>query len=169
MIKELANFEEASHRVLATEATLLSTLTFAPSSSDPSPPVRYARTFILSVGEKVAGMALYFNNYSTWLATPGIYLEDLYVRQDFRRKGYAGLLLERLAQEASEISGGIGRLEWSCLKWNKNALDFYEKIGGERMEEWIGIRVEGERLRKLAGSGGSGVVEEAKKAKETIT
>ena len=159
MIKELAGFEKADDRVEATEESLASTLSFAPDFKG-----GYAKTFLITVPalpstagqsaasseERVAGMALYFHNYSTWLATPGIYLEDLFIRPRFRRGGFATLLLKRLAEETAKVSGGRGRLEWSCLKWNVNALDFYEKIGAEQMEEWVGLRVEGQGLRKLA-------------------
>jgi len=160
LIRELASFEKAPDRVEATEALLLQTLSFAPF--DASTPDRgYARTFLLTypasssnLKETVGGMALYFHNYSTWLATPGIYLEDLFVRPEYRRKGNATRLLRRLAQEAKEVSGGRGRLEWSCLKWNTEALDFYRGIGGVTQDEWIGVRVEGEGLVKMAEGGG---------------
>lgn len=159
MIKELAGFEKAADRVEATEESLGSTLSFAPDFKG-----GFAKTFLITVPEipstvgqsggspheTVAGMALYFHNYSTWLATPGIYLEDLFIRPHFRRGGLATLLLQRLADETAKVSGGRGRLEWSCLKWNVNALDFYERIGAAKMDEWVGLRVEGQWLRKLA-------------------
>lgn len=94
-------------------------------------------------------MALYFTNYSTWLATPGIYLEDLFIRPQYRRRGFAKALLRRLGREAAELSGGKGRLEWSCLKWNKDALSTYEAMGAKTQDEWIGLRVEGEGLTKM--------------------
>lgn len=149
MINELASFENALDRVHATEELLSSTLTFDPSLTDPSPKPGYAKTIILTEGDEVAGMALYFYNYSTWLASPGIYLEDLYVRPAFRRKGYATLLLKRLAEETREVSGGKGRLEWNCLRWNEGALKFYGWLGGQRLDEWVQIRVEGEGLGKM--------------------
>jgi len=93
-------------------------------------------------------MALYFHNYSTWRAKPGIYLEDLFVREKYRRRGYATLLLRELAKDVVRIEGG--RLEWSCLKWNKDALDFYERLGATQMSEWVGLRVDGEALERLA-------------------
>lgn len=94
-------------------------------------------------------MALFFTNYSTWRGAPGVYLEDLYVRPHFRRKGYAGMLLKTLAEETLRLGGK--RLEWACLKWNENALKFYARIGAKRMDEWVGLRVDGEALEKLAG------------------
>jgi len=162
MIRELADYEKAPEKVEATEEMLLNTLSFAPFSSS-TPDNGYARTFLLtypasssSEKEQIGAMALYFHNYSTWLATPGIYLEDLFVRQQYRRKGNATLLLRRLAKEAAEVSNGRGRLEWSCLKWNIDALDFYRKIGGITKDEWIGVRVEGDGLVKMANGGKQG-------------
>ncbi|KAJ8119030.1 hypothetical protein OPT61_g82 [Boeremia exigua] len=95
-------------------------------------------------------MALYFHNYSTWTAAPGIYLEDLFVREEYRKHGYGVALLKRLAQETVRIGGK--RLEWSCLDWNEPSLKFYqsEKVGAKVKGEWVGLRVEGERLVALA-------------------
>ena len=93
-------------------------------------------------------MALYFYNYSTWRAKPGIYLEDLYVRAGERGKGYGGRLLSELAKEVVQMGGG--RLEWSVLKWNTPSIEFYEAIGAMKMDEWVGMRVDGEGLKKLA-------------------
>lgn len=94
-------------------------------------------------------MALYFYNYSTWRSRPGIYLEDLFVRETERKKGYGLRLLVELAKEVVKIEGG--RLEWSVLKWNKPSIDFYEKVvGAKAMTEWMGMRVDGEGLVKLA-------------------
>ncbi|KAF2430050.1 acetyltransferase [Tothia fuscella] len=158
MIKELAGFENAADSVHATEESLLKTLSFAPSrqqdsttatsASTPSQP-GYAKTFLLLTPQnEVAAMALYFHNYSTWRAAPGIYLEDLFVKPHFRTRGYATLLLRELAKEVQRIGGG--RLEWSCLKWNENALRFYEGLGAVQMEEWVGLRVDGDNLVKLS-------------------
>lgn len=157
MIKELAEFENAPDSVLATEASLTKTLSLAPSATDTDPNTHpqkttpgYAKTFILTAQpeNEVAAMALFFHNYSTWRSKPGIYLEDLYVRPKFRRRGYATLLLKELAKEVERIDGG--RLEWSCLKWNENALRFYESLGAVQMTEWVGLRVDGDALPKLA-------------------
>ena len=100
-------------------------------------------------GEKVA-YALWFNNFSTWLARPGIYLEDLYVRPQFRHKGVGKALLQRLADIANE--NGWGRLEWSCLKWNTPSLDFYDSLGANRLDEWVTLRVDGENLKHFGNS-----------------
>lgn len=93
-------------------------------------------------------MALYFNNYSTWRAAPGIYLEDLFVRPEYRGRGYGKRLLQELAREVKRIEGE--RLEWSVLKWNEPSIEFYEGIGAKRMEEWVGMRIEDDGLEKMA-------------------
>lgn len=106
MVKELASFENASDSVEATEESLAATLSFDASSDGafPSKATGYAKTFILTAPEgDVAGMALWFHNYSTWTSKPGIYLEDLFVRPRFRRRGYATLLLRELAKELVRI------------------------------------------------------------------
>ena len=93
-------------------------------------------------------MALYFHNYSTWRAAPGIYLEDLFIRPAFRGRSYGKRLLGELAKETVRIGGK--RLEWSVLKWNEPSLKFYEALGAKRMEEWVGMRVDGETLQDVA-------------------
>jgi GNAT superfamily N-acetyltransferase len=103
--------------------------------------------------EEVAAMALFFANYSTWRAAPGVYLEDLYVRPAHRRRGHAAALLAALAGEARAAGGDAARLEWACLRWNEGALAAYEAAGAVRMDGWVGLRVEGEGLRRLAEKG----------------
>lgn len=93
-------------------------------------------------------MALFFHNYSTWRAAPGIYLEDLFVRPEYRGRGYGTMLLRELARETERVGGQ--RLEWSVLKWNEPSLKFYEGLGAIRMEEWVGMRVDGENLGRMA-------------------
>jgi len=151
MIHELASFENASSSVEATEESLLKTLSFPASSNAKADEFTagFARCFVLiDPSSQVAGFALYFTNYSTWRGAPGVYLEDLFVRPAFRRKGYAKLLLQTLAQETLRIGGK--RLEWACLKWNENALAFYKNIGANRLDDWVGLRVDGNALLKLA-------------------
>jgi len=93
-------------------------------------------------------MALYFYNYSTWRAKPGIYLEDLFVREKFRGSGYGQRLLGELAKEVVDMDGG--RLEWAVLKWNTPSIQFYERIGAKALTEWQTMRVDGEGLKELA-------------------
>nr|KAK5434745.1 Peroxygenase 1 [Exophiala xenobiotica] len=102
---------------------------------------------------EVAGMALFFHNYSTWTSAPGIYLEDLFVRPAYRGTGFGGALIQALAREC--VSLGCKRLDWSVLKWNEPSIKFYEggNIGAKRMDEWMGMRVDGERLEELARKG----------------
>ena len=164
LIRELADYEHALDKVEATEQSLLATLSF------PSKPSKgYAKTLLLTTsapaesddpplvddhGQHVAGMALYFHNYSTWTSAPGIYLEDLFVRPAWQGRGYGTALLQALAAETLKVGGR--RLEWSVLKWNEPSIRFYEgeAIGAKRMEEWVGMRVEGEGLGRLAGGRG---------------
>ncbi|KAK1774786.1 acyl-CoA N-acyltransferase [Copromyces sp. CBS 386.78] len=164
LIRELADYEHALDCVEATEDTLAATIAFAPSSDVTSPgpdglpitepvsPSRPARCLVLEspTSNQVVGMALYFYNYSTWRARPGIFLEDLYVKQSERKKGYGKGLLVELAKEVQAMKGG--RLEWNVLKWNEPSIKFYESeaIGAQMMSEWVGMRVDGEGLPKLA-------------------
>jgi len=156
MIQELASYERALHEVLATKTTLRSTLSFPDSSSSTGFTNGYAKTLLIapsSSPESIAGMALYFHNYSTWRAAPGIYLEDLFVREAHRKRGYGKALLQALARECVRL--GCRRLEWSVLKWNEPSIKFYESevVGATMMSEWSGMRVDGENLEKLAKAG----------------
>jgi GNAT superfamily N-acetyltransferase len=149
LIHELAAYEKETSSVHATTESLLSTLTF-PSN----PRAGYAKTLLIAPSdapEEIAGFALYFNNYSTWRAAPGIYLEDLFVRPQYRGRGYGKRMLEELAKAVVSLGGK--RLEWSVLRWNEPSIKFYEGIGAKGMEEWMGMRVDGEALVKLAGEG----------------
>lgn len=95
-------------------------------------------------------MGLYFYNYSTWTGVPGIYLEDLFVKPKFRKRGYGKTLIKALANEVLKVKGQ--RLEWSCLDWNTPSLEFYKSLGAKQKAEWVGLRVDGEDLTKLAQS-----------------
>ena len=99
-------------------------------------------------GEKEIGFALYFHNFSTFLGRAGIYLEDLYVKPEYRGKGYGKAILKKLASIA--VERGCGRLEWWCLDWNKSSIDFYLSLGAEPMSEWTIYRIAGETLTNLA-------------------
>lgn len=159
LIRELADYEHELDAVEASEDTLLSTIAFAPEdieststapNTEPTSPSRPARCLLLfDEDDKPVGMALYFYNYSTWRAKAGIYLEDLFVRQTGRKKGYGKRLLVELAKEVVATKGG--RLEWSVLKWNEPSIQFYESIGAKMMNEWVGMRVDREGLTRLAG------------------
>jgi GNAT superfamily N-acetyltransferase len=141
LVRELAEFEKLLHQVTANEAQLKASL----FGERP-----YAEVLIAWVGEEAAGFALFFHNYSTFLAKPGIYLEDLYVRPPFRGSGCGKALLIHLAQLA--VQRGCGRFEWSVLDWNQRAIDFYESLGAKPLDDWTMYRVTGEALEKLARS-----------------
>ncbi|EXJ58496.1 acetyltransferase [Cladophialophora yegresii CBS 114405] len=158
LIQELASYEKALHEVLATEESLLSSLSFPVDPTDLAKGFTegYAKTLLISpvpssnVKEEIAGLALYFHNYSTWQSRPGIFLEDLFVRPPYRGTGFGTALIQALARECQRLN--CKRLEWNVLKWNTPSIDFYQgpSIGAQRMEEWVGMRVEGEALQKLA-------------------
>jgi GNAT superfamily N-acetyltransferase len=143
LIRGLAEYERLAHECVATEAALTRTL----FGERPAAEVVLAFT-----DERPAGFALFFHNYSTFLAKQGIYLEDLFVFPEFRGRGIGKKLLQRLAQLAVERD--CGRLEWSVLDWNQDAIRFYESLGAKAMDEWTVYRVTGEALTTLARSNG---------------
>ncbi|TMF68392.1 MAG: GNAT family N-acetyltransferase [Chloroflexi bacterium] len=110
---------------------------------------RYAETLIAEDGGQPVGFALFFHSFSTFLAQPGLYLEDLFVVPARRGAGIGRALLERLAQVA--VDRGCGRLEWAVLDWNKDAIRFYERLGAKPNSEWTVYRLTGEPLHALAG------------------
>ena len=138
-IKALAEYEKLSHEVVATEEKLRTTL----FGDKPA-----AEVILLRDGDETAGFALFFHNYSTFLAKPGIYLEDLFVKPKFRGRGHGKALLAALAKIAVERD--CGRLEWSVLDWNKPAIDLYLSLGSKPQDEWTVHRMTGEALRALA-------------------
>jgi GNAT superfamily N-acetyltransferase len=96
----------------------------------------------------VAGFAVWFLNYSTWTGTHGIFLEDLFVKPEFRGRGLGSGLLGHLAREC--VAKGYHRLKWSVLDWNQPSIDFYRSLGAESLDEWTEFRLTGEALAKLA-------------------
>jgi GNAT superfamily N-acetyltransferase len=138
MIRGLAEYEKLSHLVVATEDLLRNTL-FGPRPG--------AEVLLGYLDGECAGFALFFPNYSTFLAKPGIYLEDLFVKPDLRGKGVGLALLKRLARLA--VERGCGRVEWSVLNWNEPSIQFYTSLGAKPMDEWTGYRLTGEALQKL--------------------
>jgi len=139
LIKALAEFENLSDEVVATEE-LLKIKLFGINSP--------AEVQIAFDKNNTLGFALYFRSFSTFLGRPGIYLEDLYVRENARGKGVGEALLSRLAQRTREIGGG--RLEWAVLNWNEPAIGFYQKMGAAPLDEWTTYRVTGKNLQELA-------------------
>jgi GNAT superfamily N-acetyltransferase len=143
-IRDLAEYERLSHECVATEDGLRRTLFGARP---------YAECVIASLDAQPAGFALFFHNYSTFLAKPGLYLEDLFVRPAARGHGVGERLLAYLARLALER--GCGRLEWWVLDWNEPAIRFYRKLGAEPMDEWTVHRVTGSALEALARRAGA--------------
>lgn len=141
-IRELAEYEHAPEEAVATPEDLLD----HGYSANPR--------FYVDIAEwdsEPAGFALWFFNYSTWQGKPGLYLEDLFVRPRFRRKGIGRALLAYLAKVA--VDKGCGRYQWQVLDWNTPAIDFYQSLGAKVMKEWLTMRVSGEALRELGASG----------------
>lgn len=141
LIRGLAEYERLTHLVVATEETLRRTLFSEPPA---------AEVLLAFLEKEAVGFALFFQNYSTFLARPGLYLEDLFVKPHARGRGIGFALLQRLATIALER--GYGRMEWSVLDWNKPAIRFYKKLGAVPMHDWTLFRMTGEAIAKLAGS-----------------
>ena len=138
-IKKLAAYEKLSHEVVATTENLKKYL-FGDQA--------VAEVVIGYYREKPVGFALFFHNFSTFLARPGIYLEDLYVLEEERGKGFGKALLVYLAKLA--VERGCGRLEWAVLDWNEPSIQFYKSMGARIMDEWLINRVTGKALSSLA-------------------
>ncbi len=138
LIQDLATYEKAPEQVEASKDDLLNTI-FA----------KEPRVFcdLVEVDGQIAGMAIWFLNYSTWQAKHGIYLEDLYIKPEFRAKGYGKALLKHLAQICDRE--GYGRLQWWVLDWNSTAIEFYRSFGAEAMDEWTVYRTSGQALKNL--------------------
>ena len=138
LIHDLALYEKAPDEVEATEKELLETIF-----------VDNARVFcdVVDVDGEIAGMAIWFLNYSTWQGKHGIYLEDLFIKPEFRGKGYGKSLLQHLAKVCDER--GYGRFQWWVLDWNSPAIEFYKSLGAVAMDEWTVYRVSGDPLKKL--------------------
>ncbi|OHX11309.1 GNAT family N-acetyltransferase [Chromobacterium sphagni] len=138
-ITELAIYERAEHEVKASVADIEATL-FGPDAK--------AQALLCHVDGQLAGFAVYFFSYSTWLGKNGLYLEDLYVTPQIRGAGAGKALLRHLAQLACEQN--CGRFEWSVLDWNQPAIDFYQSIGAAPQSEWVRYRLAGADLRHFA-------------------
>ncbi len=144
LIQELADFERLAHEMVATEELLRKSL----FGDRPGAEVVVAR-----VDAEVVGFALFFQNFSTFLGRPGLYLEDLYIRPRFRGQGHGEELLRYLARICVERE--YGRLEWSVLDWNQRAIDFYKSLGASPMNDWTVFRVTGDALTRLSEGRGA--------------
>jgi len=137
-IKQLATYEKMLDEVVATEELLREWLFVR----------KVAEVIFIMEDDVEVGFALFFHNFSTFLGKAGIYLEDLFVKPEYRGKGYGKALIKKLASIA--VERGCGRLEWSCLDWNQPSIDFYLSLGAEAMDEWTVYRVAGDTLANLA-------------------
>lgn len=135
LIKELAEFEKLSHLVTDSEEGLRESL-FGKE--------KFVEVYLAEYDGNIAGQALFFKNYSTFLGKPGIYLEDLYVKPEFRGKGIGKALLMKVISIAKERN--YGRVEWSVLDWNKPAIDFYNSIGAVMLDEWKIFRLTSDKF-----------------------
>ena len=141
-IRGIAEYEGLSHEVVATEDGLRQSLFGDPAA---------AEVVLAYAGEELAGFAVYFHNFSTFVGRRGIYLEDLFVFPQFRRKGLGRKLLAYVARAAVERE--CGRFEWAALDWNETAISFYTRLGARPMDEWTVYRMTGDALAQLAREG----------------
>jgi len=137
-IKELAEYEKMLDEVVTDEKTLEEWI-FDKEK---------AEVIFAVVDGKEIGFAVFFHNFSTFLGRAGLYLEDLFVKPEYRGKGYGRAILKKLASIA--VERGCGRFEWWCLDWNKPSIDFYMSLGAEPMSDWTVYRITGDTLKKLA-------------------
>ncbi len=142
LVRELAAYERLADQVVLEEERLRDHL-FGPRPC--------AEALIAEDAGAAVGFALFFPTYSTFLGRPGMWLEDLYVQPPSRGKGHGAALLQAVARLALER--GCGRLEWSVLDWNQPSIDFYKALGAVPLDDWVGFRLRGEALRKLAEAG----------------
>lgn len=136
-INELAKYEQMADEVIASEE-LLNEWLFKKE---------IAEVIFIMENKKEIGFALFFHNFSTFLGRGGIYLEDLYVKSEYRGKGYGKAIFKQIAKIAVERN--CGRLEWCCLDWNKPSIDFYLSLGAKVMDEWTTYRISGDILNEL--------------------
>jgi GNAT superfamily N-acetyltransferase len=141
LVRELAEYERLAHQAVATEAD------FAESLFGPHPK---AYALIVEQDGRPAGFAVYFYNYSTFLGRPGIYVEDVFIRPEFRRGGFGRAIFKYLAQKA--VAENCGRMEWWVLDWNEPAIRFYAGLGAVPMDEWTVQRLTGDALKSFAES-----------------
>ena len=139
-IRDIAEYERMSDQVVATEELLREWLFEK----------KIAQVLIASCDGKDAGFALFFHNFSTFMGRAGLYLEDIYVRPEYRGQGLGKLFFRTLAQIAAER--GCGRMEWSCLNWNEPSIRFYQSMGAVAMEDWTVYRLSGDALARLGES-----------------
>jgi GNAT superfamily N-acetyltransferase len=135
LIMELAEYEKLLDKVTATEDKLINTI----FGKD-----KFVEVWLAEINNEPAGQVIFFRNYSTFLANPGYYIEDIYVRPQFRGKGIGQKLLNKVIELAAKKN--YGRVEWCVLNWNEPAIDFYKKIGAVSMDEWMTFRLTEEKF-----------------------
>ena len=135
LIMELAEYEKLVDEVTATEDKLISTI----FGKD-----KFVEVWLAEINNETAGQVLFFRNYSTFLANPGLYIEDIYVRPQFRGKGIGKKLLNKVIELAAEKN--YGRVEWCVLNWNEPAIDFYKRMGAVSMDDWMTFRLTKEKF-----------------------
>ena len=140
LIRGLAAYEKLSDRVTGNSELLRSHL----FGKRP-----YAEVIVAELGDRTIGFALFFHNYSTFLTQPGLYLEDVFIRPEYRRQGFGTALLAAVAKIA--VDRGCGRLEWSVLEWNQDAIEFYQSLGATVLPDWKICRMTGETLAEFSG------------------
>lgn len=139
LIEQLAVYEKMDKQVSLKEETLKYWLFER----------KIANVLLVEVNSKIVGFALFFYNFSTFLGKAGLYLEDLYVKAEYRGNGYGKKLLVALAKRA--IMEDLGRIDWSCLNWNKPSIDFYHALGAIELDEWLTFRLDAQAIKALAG------------------
>jgi GNAT superfamily N-acetyltransferase len=139
LIKELAEYEKLSDQVTATEDVLVEWLFNK----------KKAEVLLGEQGGQPVGYALFFHNFSTFLGKAGIYIEDIYIRPAYRKKGFGKAFFKHIAGLCTKR--GCGRIEWAVLDWNKPSIDFYLSLGAQQMNEWTVYRLSGEDITALAG------------------
>lgn len=139
LIRELARFEKLEHEVVATVDSLRDSL---------CGPQAAAGALLAYQGQALAGYAIYYFTFSSFVGRRGIWLEDVYVRPDFRKQGLGRNLIEAVARIGA--ARNCGRFEWTALNWNQNAIDFYRRLGARSLDEWTLLRLDAEGLRRLA-------------------
>ncbi len=138
-IKELADYEKMADRVTATVTDITKTF----FCENPR-----VEALILEEGSQPVGFAVFFHNFSTFLCRYGIYIEDIYIKEAFRGKGYGKALFQRICEEA--LKRGCGRVEWWCLDWNKPSIDFYLNLGAEPMSDWTVFRLGQDQIKTIS-------------------
>ncbi len=138
LIKEIAKYEKLEHEVIATKESLLDSIFIK----------KRAQVILVAYENKVIGYMLYFYNYSTFTGNANLYLEDLFILKEHRKKGIGKTLFQILAQKA--VEEGCKRIDWVCLHWNEPSLNFYKSIGARRLDEWVVHRLEEKEIKKLA-------------------